>query len=175
MAVAVKIIQVVGFQNSGKTTLVSKLVRFYTGQGLQVGTIKRHGHSANLLLGDSKKDSGKHRAAGAVVTSAQSSAAVNIVLQNDKIGWSLEQLISFYKQLPLDIILVEGYKEAAFPKIVMLRSEQDLLQLATLPNIVCFFSSVPQHLESNRPIFYKNEEQLFLQWLDAFMKEGYNG
>lgn len=38
------ILQIVGYQNSGKTTLMEKLIQALTYEGMKVATIKHHGH-----------------------------------------------------------------------------------------------------------------------------------
>lgn len=41
---AMMILQVVGHQNSGKTTLIEKCIKELTNHGIKVGTFKHHGH-----------------------------------------------------------------------------------------------------------------------------------
>lgn len=47
-----KVYQIVGFQNSGKTTLMESIINYWSKHDLKVGTIKHHGH------GETKKESG---------------------------------------------------------------------------------------------------------------------
>ena len=60
------IIQVVGYKNSGKTTLVSELVRTLTSEGYRVGTLKHDAHDFEPDIPG--KDTWQHRKAGAQVT-----------------------------------------------------------------------------------------------------------
>ena len=57
------VIGVAGFKNSGKTTLVEKLVRHLTAQGYKVSTIKHAHHSFDI--DHEGRDSFRHRKAGA--------------------------------------------------------------------------------------------------------------
>ena len=54
----------VGRQNSGKTTLLEKVIAELAAQGLSIGTLKHHGHS-KFQIDIPGKDSYRHRAAGA--------------------------------------------------------------------------------------------------------------
>ena len=57
------VIGIVGWKNSGKTTLVVELVRLLTERGLKIGTIKHAHHSFDI--DQPGKDSYRHREAGA--------------------------------------------------------------------------------------------------------------
>ena len=62
----------VGRQNSGKTTLLEKIIAELTRQGLAVGTLKHHGHP-DFEIDIPGKDSYRHRAAGSKATAILSS------------------------------------------------------------------------------------------------------
>lgn len=51
-----KILQVVGFKNSGKTTMISRWVRLLKENGLTVAVVKHHGHASSLALPDKETD-----------------------------------------------------------------------------------------------------------------------
>ena len=61
-----------GRQNSGKTTLLEKIITELTRQGLAIGTIKHHGHP-DFEIDIPGKDSYRHRAAGSKATAILSS------------------------------------------------------------------------------------------------------
>lgn len=65
-----KILQIVGYQNSGKTTLMEQLIKRATTEGLRVGTIKHHGHGGVPMI-EASKDSSRHELAGASVTAVE--------------------------------------------------------------------------------------------------------
>ncbi|MFK4997842.1 molybdopterin-guanine dinucleotide biosynthesis protein B [Bacillus sp. N9] len=73
-----KIFQVVGYQNSGKTTLMEKMIEYGSRIGIAIGTIKHHGHGGVPLRRHGEKDSDKHRAAGAIVTAVEGEGIVHI-------------------------------------------------------------------------------------------------
>ena len=112
---------IVGWKNSGKTTLVSSLVAEFTKRGLRVSTIK-HAHH-NFAFDKEGTDSFKHRAAGAHEVALVSSKRWAIIHENETESEepSLENMVS--KLGPCDLILVEGYKNSNIQKIEAIRQE----------------------------------------------------
>lgn len=55
---------------------------------------------------------------------------------NDTTIVPLQKLIQFYKIIPIDILLIEGYKRADYAKIVLIQDQRDLHLLDELSNIV---------------------------------------
>jgi len=110
-----KVVGIVGYKNSGKTTLTNALARELTGRGHEVAVIKHTSHHLDL----SEKDT-------VILGEAVGQVAI-ISPQEAGVFWkkplSLEDIIP---HLEADIILVEGFKaKKTFPKIVCLRGEPD--------------------------------------------------
>lgn len=103
-----------GWSGSGKTTLVEKLIPEFTRRGLRVSVIKHAHHGFDL--DKPGKDSWRHREAGATQV---------LMLSNER--WALmhelrgapEPTLDAQLRLlePCDLVLIEGYKAAAVPKI----------------------------------------------------------
>jgi molybdopterin-guanine dinucleotide biosynthesis protein B len=164
------IFQIAGFSNSGKTTFVSKLVKVLSAENCKVVTIKHHGHGGRPEVPD-QKDSTRHIASGAAASLVQGGG--RIVLQAEKEEWPLlEQieLLSFFKP---DIILIEGYKHADFPKAVFVRDHHGAKHLSVLDNVVAVYyweRNVLAGLTENRPCFHINDET-GLSWLKDYLLE----
>ena len=110
---------VAGWSNAGKTTLIEKLTRHFTSQGLRVATIKHTHHKFEIDRQDS--DTTRHRAAGAAETAIVSGSRFALIEEIETRGEpALEDIARRLK--PADIILVEGYKSAAIPKIEVRRA-----------------------------------------------------
>ena len=109
----------VGWSGAGKTTLAEKLIASLVKHGLSVATIKHAHHEFDADIPG--KDSWRHRKAGAgqvIVSSVQRSAHFR---ENRGTEPALEELIA---QLgPCDVVMVEGYKSEAVPKIEVHRKE----------------------------------------------------
>lgn len=159
------IFQIVGYQNSGKTTLVEKLVKRLTEQGYRVGTIKHHGHGGRPVSGDEGKDTCRHRQAGAAVTGVEGAGMLQIHAVQE--GWTLQEMINIYEHFSLQLIFIEGYKKETYDKVVLLRSEKDIPLLESLENILCVISweSVLSIGKREYPVFDIKHEQQYLNWL----------
>ncbi|CJF71739.1 Molybdopterin-guanine dinucleotide biosynthesis protein B [Streptococcus pneumoniae] len=159
------VLQVVGFQNSGKTTLVEKLIKKAKQFDLRVGSIKHHGHGGPPDSSSELKDSHRHYQAGADVASVAGDGTLQLTA--DVKDWSLKKQIDFYQFFSPDVIFVEGYKKESYPKAVLIRSEEDLVLLSSLTNIICVISHIPLKNEVQRayPIFHLQEDELYLNFL----------
>ncbi|WP_270181614.1 molybdopterin-guanine dinucleotide biosynthesis protein B [Alkalihalobacillus sp. CinArs1] len=137
------ILQVVGYQNSGKTLFIETFIKEAKNRGLKIGVIKHHGHGKPDVY-DRKKDTGRHRHAGAVVTGVSGDGLLSINAMNEK-EWELEKIISVYSSFELDLIMIEGYKRHHFPRVVMLRDHRDdgLLVGSMIKAIVTQGSQLP--------------------------------
>ena len=109
-----KIYGVCGWKNAGKTTLMERLVAEITSRGFSVSTVK-HAHHA-FDIDQPGKDSFRHRDAGAteVLIGSGKRWALMHELREEKEP-PLEDLLA--KLSPVDLVLVEGYKREAHPKI----------------------------------------------------------
>ncbi|MEO0380828.1 MAG: molybdopterin-guanine dinucleotide biosynthesis protein B [Pseudomonadota bacterium] len=111
---------VVGWKNAGKTGLMERLVTEITGRGITVSTVKHAHHSFDV--DHPGKDSHRHRVAGAseVLLSSRNRVALMQELRNQEEP-SLERLLA--RLSPVDLVLVEGYKRDAHPKVEAHRAE----------------------------------------------------
>ena len=118
-----KLFGIVGWKNSGKTTLVARLVTDLKSRGFSVSTMK-HAHHA-FDLDQPGRDTYKHREAGAqeVVISSSRRWAIMHELQRDE-NYTLDDLLA--KMQPVDIVLVEGFKSNAHPKIETHRTQSEM-------------------------------------------------
>ena len=111
---------VTGWKNSGKTTLVARLVTEFRNRGLKVATIKHA--SDGFEIDHEGTDSYRHRDAGANETMIGSGKrwALMHEVQPDESAPTLPELIG--KLSPCDIVLIEGYKNEPHSKIECIRA-----------------------------------------------------
>lgn len=114
------VIGIVGWKNSGKTTLAVRLVEEFSGRGYRVATIK-HAHH-NLRLDDDDTDSARHRRAGARQVAVVSSRRWALMTEDPE-GPEIDFPEVIARLDPCDLILVEGYKSQPIPKIEARRKE----------------------------------------------------
>ncbi len=109
---------IVGWHNSGKTTLVVALVRELSARGYRVSTVKHAHHKFDVDTPG--KDSWQHRDAGAaeVMVGSENRWALMHELRGAPEP-DLDALLSHMS--PVDLILVEGFKSAEVDKIEVYR------------------------------------------------------
>lgn len=112
-----KIITIVGKSNSGKTTLLEKLITHLTQKGYKIGSVK-HAHD-RFEMDKEGKDSWRHKKAGAAST---------LVISEDKIAMIKDDKTSYLEKMQFyladnDIILAEGFKRQNLPKIEIFRTQ----------------------------------------------------
>jgi molybdopterin-guanine dinucleotide biosynthesis protein B len=114
-----RIVGLAGWSGSGKTTLITKVLPRLIARGQRVSTLKHAHHGFDL--DQPGKDSFMHRLAGAteVVISSAKRFAVLHELRNEP-EWDLPDLLT--KLSPVDLVLVEGFKRDAFPKVEIHRA-----------------------------------------------------
>ena len=109
-----RIIGLAGWSGSGKTTLIKKLIPRLIARGISVSTLKHAHHGFDL--DQPGKDSFFHRTAGAtevIISSAKRWAILHELREQPE--WDLAALVG--KMSPVDLVLVEGFKRDAFPKL----------------------------------------------------------
>src|SRR4051794_26784331 len=114
-----KVIGIAGWSGAGKTTLLARVIPCLAARGLRVSTVK-HAHHA-FDVDQPGKDSHTHRAAGA--TEVLVSSANRWALMHELRGeteWALGALLA--KLSPVDLVLVEGFKREAHPKLEVYRA-----------------------------------------------------
>jgi molybdopterin-guanine dinucleotide biosynthesis protein MobB len=115
----IPIVSIVGTSNSGKTTLIEKLIAELAIRGYRVATIKHNRHG--FEIDHEGKDSWRHKQAGAVTTVVASPSRV-AVIEDVTRDYEIGELANRYIR-DADIVLVEGFKENPFPKIEVYRTE----------------------------------------------------
>ncbi|MGG2063927.1 molybdopterin-guanine dinucleotide biosynthesis protein B [Bacillus sp. S14(2024)] len=165
----VPVLQIVGYQNSGKTTLTEKLVKALTNEGVRVGTIKHHGHGGYPEL-PLQKDSERHRQAGAIVSAVEGDGLLSLSAMSH---WSLEEIIRLYTCFEAEVIIVEGYKKEPYPKVVLLRSEEDASLLESVENVIAVitWNEALKTWYENYEVFHITEDEEYINWFVQRMRD----
>ena len=121
----IPVVSFVGRSNSGKTTLLEKVVRELKLKGYRVGVVKHTHH--NFALDHPGKDSWRLAQAGSDVVALSSPNKVAFIEQVES-EVDLGQLSTFFEG-KVDIVLAEGYKKGNAAKILVRTTEQDKEQL----------------------------------------------
>ena len=112
------VLSIVGKSESGKTTLIEKIIPELKRRGYRVGIVKHAHHGFEM---DRKgKDSHRHRQAGADTVMIASPGQIAMV--KDVPNECLDDLVPFFSDM--DILISEGFKRDRAPKIEVYRKER---------------------------------------------------
>lgn len=110
------VLAVSGAHNSGKTTLLEKLIPLLRARGLKVGVIKHDGHDFTPDVPGT--DSFRLREAGAEGVAVFSGSRY---LLTEEIRLNEQDLLALFERHSYDLVLMEGFKESGWPKIEVVR------------------------------------------------------
>lgn len=116
-------VAIVGRHNSGKTTLIEKLIAELVQRGHDVGSIKHHSHPG-FEIDYPGKDSFRHRVAGSsdvIIAAPGQMARVTTIPNEAEIECS-----ELVRSMPgHDVIIVEGYRKSGLPTIEIMRAANE--------------------------------------------------
>ena len=162
-----KIFGIVGWKNSGKTTLVESLIGELLKKGVTVSTIKHSHHKFQI---DKKgKDSFRHKEAGARETILASDYewvkfSSNVPNIPGEIEFFLDQLGD------VDLVLIEGYKKGSHKKIEVFDEESGKSPIFLEDETICAVASAGYRLNTSLPVFDRNEIEVISDFIIKFMK-----
>jgi molybdopterin-guanine dinucleotide biosynthesis adapter protein len=143
---------VVGWKNSGKTTLMVGLIGELARRGFAVSVVK-HAH-ASFEIDHEGRDSFRMREAGACQVALSSPRRFALMREvRDAPEMSLADILGYAG--PCDLVLVEGYKRENFPKIEIRRdgaASREPLQ-GSCSEIVAIASDRPASEDARLPVF----------------------
>lgn len=112
------VIGIAGWKNSGKTTLAVKLIGELKRRGYRIASIKHAHHEADIDHEDT--DTYRHRVAGAAEVALVTGVRWALIHElQEEAEPTLAEILA--KLSPADIVVVEGYKWEAIPKIEVRR------------------------------------------------------
>jgi molybdopterin-guanine dinucleotide biosynthesis adapter protein len=117
-----KAFAVIGYHHTGKTTVVTELIKSLSAKGFKVSTIKDI-HSEQYHADTEGKNSWKHVEAGAQMTFARGLHDSALIFPQ---RLSLGEMTAL---LTCDYLIIEGMKEAPVPKILCADSVEQLEEL----------------------------------------------
>ena len=160
-----KTLHIVGFKNSGKTTLITRWIRLVKKQGLSVAVLKHHGHASPLDMPDSNTDSMQFLNSGADVSAVSGGGAVQFHMNEELRFRRMKEIATIGNP---DILLIEGYKEERGDKVVLVRNQTDWNELKALCNIQLVVEQSDNGVDFKGNISRSNEAELdswFLNWM----------
>jgi len=151
----------VGKSDSGKTTLLEKLIAGLKQRGYRVAVIKHSGE--DFELDTVNKDSWRFSQAGSEIVAISSPHKLAVIKQvgHDLIPQELSHSIGW----DYDIILTEGFKQASTYKIEVHRQEQGKELLCPPNQLLAIVTD--ETLEVDAPQFSRNEVQKIVDLIES--------
>lgn len=156
------VLAVSGVKNSGKTTLITRLIPYFKKQGYCVAVIKHDGHDFEADVKGT--DSFRHKEAGAYGTAVFSSHRVQIVKEQKDINE--QELMDYFPEA--DIILLEGFKYSSYDKIEIVRGAVSKGPVCR-PETVAAYVSDRKLNKTAAPVFGFDEITQLGSYLLAFL------
>lgn len=149
------VIGLVGWKNSGKTTLAVRLIEEFTRRGLAVASIKHTHHE--FEFGDPGTDSARHLRAGAGEVALVGKERWAIVHElRPETEPALDEILA--RLSPCDLVIVEGYKSANIPKIEVRRTAQpDRRVLAPHDGMIVAVAADHEPEHASLPLFHLDD------------------
>lgn len=170
-AVKGKTVTFVARSGTGKTTLLEKLIAELKRRGFRVGAIKHDAH--HFEIDHPGKDSYRFAAAGAdttIVTSAEKLALV----KKHAASPPVEEIVAAYFA-DVDIVLAEGLRRSALPRIAVHRKErgEEFSRDAARSDPLLIAVASDQDLDLDIPVFHLDDAARIADFLEAtFIRRG---
>lgn len=166
----IPILGIVGWSGTGKTTLLKKLIPALNQRGIRVGLIKHTHH--NMDVDKPGKDSYELRKAGASQTLVASSERWALMTETpDEAPLDLQYLASRMDQRTLDIILVEGFKHEAIPKLFLYRegAGRSVNELSCDEYAIALITDID--IAYSLPVIDINDAQQVAEFIEAWLRK----
>lgn len=164
-----KIFAVSGVKNSGKTTLICRLLEIFSERGMKVAVIKHDGHDFDADVPGT--DTYKQFHAGAYGTAVVSSEKYMIVKRQKDV--SEGQLMELFPEA--DMILLEGFKHCPYPKIEVVRKGNSAKSVCGGYNLLAIATNLPpEELERDQeeiPLLPLDEPEKVAEFIQKHMAE----
>lgn len=138
------VIAISGVKNSGKTTLITRLLPKLQAYGLKVAVIKHDGHTFQPDPTDT--DTGKYIEAGAYGTAIFDGETYKVIKRSTT---DEHALIQHFPEA--DVILLEGLKHSTWPKIEIVRAGNSERPVCSPETLLALVTNVPD-IQSTAPI-----------------------
>ncbi|MGR5161018.1 bifunctional molybdopterin-guanine dinucleotide biosynthesis adaptor protein MobB/molybdopterin molybdotransferase MoeA [Vibrio owensii] len=157
------------YSGTGKTTLLEALLPKLTEAGLRIGMLK-HAHH-NFDVDQPGKDSHRLRKAGASQMLISSRNRFALMTETPESESEFDYLLTRFDEGKLDVVLVEGCKNIAFPKIELHREEVGKPWLYPNDENIIAIASDSGELDSDLPQMNINDLEAIAQFVIHYVQE----
>ena len=167
-------VPVIGFcaySGTGKTTLLIKLLPLLKSRGLRVGVIKHTHH--RFEVDKPGKDSYELRKAGAAEMLVASGKRWALMVDTEDSGEPvLQEMLNRMDQSVLDLIIVEGFRHEAFPKIELHRPQLGKpLIYPEDQSVIAIASDDPSAYDTCLPLLDINNPEAIAEFIASILQK----
>jgi len=156
---------ITGVKNSGKTTLMEKVIRALTSRGLRVASIKHDAHRFDPDVPG--RDSYRHRAAGAYGSAVFDGDKFMVIKDGAQ---TIEDMLEFFDDA--DIILLEGARETDHPKVEIVRAGNSDRPISNPASMAALVTDLDIHIEGIPTLGLDDVEGIVERLLEMAAKNG---
>lgn len=159
------IVAISGVKNSGKTTLITKIIPIFKKRGYKVATIKHDGHEFEADVKGT--DTYLHTEAGAYASAIFSQGQYMV---KKRTSITEVDLIPMFKEA--DVILLEGFKYSTYPKIEVVRQANSEKPICNPQGLIAIATDCDLGLEEIMTIPLNDSSKVVDHIINYFDKRG---
>ncbi|OPY62570.1 MAG: Molybdopterin molybdenumtransferase [Syntrophorhabdaceae bacterium PtaU1.Bin034] len=162
------VVSFIGRSNTGKTTLVERLIPLLVSRGIRIATIKHH-HLEDFEIDQEGKDSYRHKKAGARIAMIASAKKIALVEDVER-DLGLHEIRARYVR-DVDLFIAEGFKEEKVPKIEVYNYSEAKPPLATNDSDLLAIVS-DRSVTASVPVFLRDDIERIADFIVKHFKLG---
>jgi len=167
----IPVVSIVGKSDSGKTTLMERLIRALADRGYRVGSVKHHVHDFDIDIPG--KDSWRHAKAGAAVTLVSSPSKLGMVRQMDHEA-TIDELLALARDV--DVLLTEGYRRSGEVRIEVSRKARSTELVCEPAELFALVTDNEELTVGVVPVFGLDDVAGLAELVDiTFLRGGHDG
>ncbi len=156
----IPVFSVVGRSNTGKTTLLEKIIPMLRSTGLRIGTVKHH--AGDFEIDKEGKDSYRHKRAGANIAMITSPHKLALVA-DARDDLTLAELTRLYMH-DVDLVITEGYKRERMPKLEVYVYQEGLEPVARQdPDVIAI--AADRLIDAHVPVFLRDDAEQIAEFI----------
>ena len=159
-----------GFKNSGKTTLIERLIPSLTKRGLKIATVKHDGHSFEPDYPGT--DSSRFWNAGVSTSIVYDKDKDSVVRREPLQEDAIAHLVG-----DADLVLLEGFKWSPYPKLILLTGSHEENQelLSSASNCIAYIMTGQSSAakQSVAPVFERDDIEALADYILQQLHNGY--
>lgn len=157
------------YSGTGKTTLLKQLIPLLMNKGIRIAVIKHSHH--DVELDTPGKDSYELRHAGATQTILASPHRWSLITETpEQDEPSLQEMLTQLDHQRLDLVLVEGFRDAAIDKIELIRDEPGKPYLhTTVKHVIAVATDYPDSMTTDLPVLDLNDPVMIAEFIQQWL------